>query len=242
MKILILVIYSNNQKYYTDMLEIQRRYVHKYENVEVYFVQSSFEHNEEVYIDNDMIHVRCKEDFNTILYKCLHAMNTLSNFYKKEYDFTIRTNISSLINIPKLIELLSLFQDKEYLYAGDIVGVKRFNKPIRFALGTAIILSKKLANKMIAEMHNFNHMIEDDVSFGLFVEQYIPIAFENNLKLAPFVFYTHTLCNNYNSNVNDFIHFEKNNDLNYIIYRNKTANRHNDVKIMSYICDNILSR
>jgi hypothetical protein len=95
---------------------------------------------------------------------------------------------------------------------------------------------------MIAEMHNFNHMIEDDVSFGLFVEQYIPIAFENNLKLAPFVFYTHTLCNNYNSNVNDFIHFEKNNDLNYIIYRNKTANRHNDVKIMSYICDNILSR
>ena len=240
MKILILVIYSNNQKYYTDMLEIQRRYIHKYENVEAYFVQSSFEHNEEVFIDNDIIHVRSKEDNYTILYKCLRAMGTLKNLYKKEYDFTIRTNISSLINIPKMIELLSLFQDKEYLYAGDIAGLERFNRHIRFALGTAIILSQKLANKMIAEMRKFNHTIEDDVSFGLFVEEHIPIAFDNTLKLAPVVFYTHTLCNGYNSTLNDFIDFKKNNNVDYIIYRNKTANRHNYVKIMRYICDNIL--
>ena len=240
MKILILVIYSNNQKYYTDMLEIQRRYIHKDENVEVYFVQSSFEHNEEVFIDNDMIHVRCKEDYNTILYKCICAMGYLKNFIKKEYDFTIRTNISTLINIPKMIELLSLFQDKEYLYAGDIAGIERFNIPIRFALGTAIILSQKLANKMIDEKYKFNYMIEDDVSFGLFVEQHMPIAFDNTLKLAPFVFYTSTLSNSSNSNLNDFINFRKNNNLNYIFYRNSNANRYNDVKIMSYICDAIL--
>jgi len=239
MKILILVIYSKNS-YYTQMLEIQRRYIHKYENADVYFVQSSFEHNEEVFIDNDMIHVRCKEDNNTILYKSIRAMGYLKNFLKKEYDFTIRTNISTLINIPKMIELLSLFQDKEYLYAGDLAGLAKFNRYIRFALGTAIILSNKLANKMIAERRKFNPTIPDDVSFGLFVEEHIPIAFDNTLKLAPVVFYTHTLCNGYNSNLTDFINFKNNNNVDYIIYRNKTANRYNDVKIMRYICDNIL--
>jgi hypothetical protein len=241
MKILILAIYSNNEKYYTQMLEVQRRYVHKYENVDFYFVQSSFEHNEEVFIDNDIIYVRCKESYNTMLYKSIRAMGYLTNFLKKEYDFTIRTNISTLINIPKMIEILSPFQDKEYLYAGELVAIERVNILIRFVLGTAIILSKKLANKMIHERLKFNPTLEEDVSFGLFVQQHVPSAFDNTLTLLQRVFYTHTLSNGYNSNLNDFINFKENNNLDYIIvYRNKTGNRYNDVEMMRYICDNIL--
>jgi len=237
MKILILVIYSDNCQYYKDMLKTQRRYIHKNANVDVYFVKSGFEHNEEVFMDNDMIHVRGKESHSTILYKCLRAMETLKNFYKKEYDFTIRTNISTLIDIPKLIELVSLYQSNECLYAGDIVTVERFGRPIRFALGTAIILSKKLAYNMIEQRHKFNHTIEDDVSFGLFVEENMPIAFENDLKLAPFVFYTSALCNCKNAIGDALNDFANNNNLNYIFYRNSSNNRYTDVMIMNFICD-----
>ena len=38
MKILILSIYSDNESYYKKMLEIQRKYVHNYENVDYYFL------------------------------------------------------------------------------------------------------------------------------------------------------------------------------------------------------------
>lgn len=241
MKILILVIYSNNQEYYEKMLKIQRKYVHKYENVEVFFVQSSFEHNEEVFVDNDMIYVRSNEENNTILYKTLYAMQNLTQSYKKEYDFIIRTNISTLIDIPKLLELLSLFKDIEYLYAGELCGFEICNRHIWFALGTSIILSKKLANKMIDEIYKFNHNIPDDVAFGLFVEENIPIAYNHNLSMCNLVFYTNRLSNGYNSNLIDFINFEKNNNLNSICYRNSLANRDEDVNIMNYICDKIFN-
>lgn len=240
MKLLILVIYSNNQAYYDKMLEVQRSILHNYENVDVYFIQSSFEHNENVWFENDMVYVRCNEDYNTILYKTLSTMETLKNFHNRKYDFTIRTNISTIIDVPKLIDLLNLFQDKTYLYAGDVCGVSKFNRTIRFALGTCIILSQSLANKMIDELHKFNHTIEDDVAFGLFVEDNIPEAFNHNLKLGPFVFYTHTLNNGWDSKLGDFESFANKNQLKYICYRNKTNSREEDSKIMEYICNNII--
>ena len=244
MKILILIIYSKSQDYYDKMLEIQRKYVHNYENVDVYFAQSSFEYNDPVVLVNDMFYVRGIEEYNTILYKSLSVMEALKNVYKKEYDFTIRSNISTLINIPKMIEYLSLYQEKEYIYDGIICGVNRLNRPIRFALGIAIILSKQLVNKMINEKEKFNHKLEDDVAFGLFVEENISSAYENNLLLSPFVFYTNSLENGYNTILNDVINFlNKNKDenkLKYICYRNSLANRNEDAKIMDYICNTII--
>ena len=245
MKILILVIYSKNQSY-DKMLEIHRKYVHKYNNVDVYFIQSSYEHNEPVFIENDMVYVRCLEEHNTILYKTLSTMDTLKNLWNKEYDFTIRTNISTIINIPKMTELLSLFQGKEMLYAGDLAGITEMNRHIRFALGTCIILSKHLANKMIDDIQKFTDRIADDVAIGLYVEENVPEAYDNNLNMAPFVFYTDKLVNGWNSNVNDFIDFSnktnyKTNDkLNYICYRNKTNNRNEDINIMEYIYNHII--
>lgn len=146
-----------------------------------------------------------------------------------------------------MTKLLSLFQEKEWLYAGDICGIVAMNKPVRFALGTCIILSKKLANKMVDDMHKFTDQIADDVAIGLYVEENVPEAYDNNLAMGPYVFYTHTLANGWNSNVNDFIDFlnktnNKTNDkLNYICYRNKTSDRNEDVNFMNYISNYIIN-
>ena len=95
---------------------------------------------------------------------------------------------------------------------------------------------------MINERNKFNNKIEDDVAFGLYVEEHIPIAYDNNLFLHSLVFYLNYLDNGWNSNINDFINFfnTNNNKLNYICYRNKTNNRDEDVKIMDYIYTNML--
>lgn len=243
MRILLLIIYSDNDPAYIRMRDIQRKYVNKYENVDTYFMQSSYLHNEEVYIDNDMSFVRCPEEHHTILYKTLSTLDCLTNFFKKEYDFVIRSNISTIINIPKLLEMLSFFVDKEYLYGGDIAGVHNLNRDIRFALGTCIIISKSLYKKMTSELNKFTDKIADDVAIGLYVQDNCPEAYDHNLSTKSYTIYTHTLANGWNSNVNDFIDFmNKNPDRKdfYICYRNKTSSRNEDANIMEYICDNIL--
>ena len=240
MKLLLLIIYSHN-KYYDKMLEYQRLYVNKHINVDAYFIQSNYEHNEPVYIDGDMIHVRGKENHNTILYKTLYSMETLKNLYKKEYDFTIRTNISTIFNIPKLINLLNEFKHIEYLYGGDICTIFKCNKNISFAVGTCIIFSKKVYDIMIEKIHLFNHNIEDDVAFGLFIQEHLPCAFNHNLKMNKYVLYNNRLPNGYNTNLNDFIDYIKNDKSNYIYYRNSTNNRFEDANIIHYICNNLIN-
>jgi hypothetical protein len=186
------------------------------------------------------MYIRGKEAHCTILNKSLKAMK----FFKennKEYDFTIRTNISTIFNIPKLIDLLNEYQDVEYLYGGDIAGVYRNNKHIRFALGTCIILSKKLSDFMIEKIDLFDHNIEDDVSYGLFVDEHIPDAFNHDLGTGKYVLYSNSLENGMNTKLDDFINFIKNNENNYIYYRNSLSDRYEDVKIMDYICNNLLT-
>jgi hypothetical protein len=190
------------------MLEVQRKYLHNYKDVDSYFIESSNIYNEEIYIENDIMYVRGEEAHCTILNKSLKAMK----FFKennKEYDFTIRTNISTIFNIPKLINLLNEYRDIEYLYGGDIAGLYRNNCPIRFALGTCIILSKKLSDFMIENIDLFNHNIEDDISYGLFVGEHIPDAFNHELKMGKHVLYSNSLENGYNTKLDDFINFIK---------------------------------
>jgi len=237
------------------MLEIQRKYVHNYENVDYYFLYSNFEHNEPVFIEKDMIFVRQEENRFTILNKSLQAIETLFNLYGKDYDFIIRTNISTLIHIPKMLELLAPYKydpvhtdlintKLEYLYAGDICGIDIDNiKDIKFALGTAIIMSKQLAKQMISQINDFDHSLPDDVAIGLFVQQYNPNAFDNDLKISSDVFYLNYLNNGWNSTTSDFIYYmtqKYNKNPPFVFYRNKTSNREEDVNIMNYICDNIL--
>ena len=239
MKILILVIYSRVDCY-DRMLEVQRKYMHNYENADVYFIQSSNKHNDDITVNNDMIYVRGNENNSTILHKSLAIMR---HFKDREYDFTIRTNISTIFNIPKLIDLLEKFKEIEYLYGGDIAGLHRFNRPIRFALGTCIILSKKLSDMMIEKINLFNHMIEDDVSFGLFVEDHIPHAFDHDLKTGKYVLYSCALKpNGYHTKLNNFISFIEKNGSDYVYYRNSLSDRYEDVKIMNYIVNNLLTK
>jgi len=243
MRLLILMIYSDNDPSYVKMREIQRKYINKYENVDSYFIQSSYLHNEEVYIENDMCYVRSPEEHYSILYKTLSSLDCLTNFFKKEYDFVIRSNISTIINIPKLINLLQPYINIKFLYGGDICGVTRFDKSIRFALGTCIVLSKFLYKKMTHELNKFTDKIEDDVAIGLYIEENIPNAFNHNFSIAPFVFYSINLKNGWNSTYKDFIeYFIENPDLfnNNICFRNKTNDRNEDIKMMDFISDKII--
>jgi hypothetical protein len=243
MNILILVIYSKTE-HYDKMLEVQRKYIHNYKNVEVYFVESCFQHNDPVFIENDMASVRINEDNTTILFKTIATMECLNRVHRRHYDFVIRTNISTIIDIPKMVCLLEKYKNIDFLYAGDLAGIYIQDNHYWFALGTCIILSQKLAIKMIDEKEKFVHSLPDDVAFGVFTTNYCPKAYDNNLKMSSFVYYISDLPSKMNATLEEFIDFanKNNNIFDFICYRNKTNNRFEDAKIMDYIYRHVIKK
>jgi len=251
MKLLILIIYSPREDY-DKMLEIQRKYIHNYGNdVEAYFIRSSYEHNEEIFLDGDMFHVRAKEDIFTILHKTLVVMNHLKYHYNKEYDFTLRTNVSTIVDVNKFMPYLNNFREVEYIYGGDFVGdtVKGFT--FGYTLGTAIIFSRKVYDSIVQNMNwAFDHSVWDDQAFGIYIAKFVPSALNHELYIKPYggpngrILYSIQTPAGENTMLQNFIEFSESSNIrgsSVIFYRNRTLNRLEDVKIMDYICNHLLS-
>lgn len=77
-----------------------------------------------------------------------------------EYDFVIRTNSSTFLNMPVLKKILSTLNPQDDVWAG-------FYAPDwHFISGSCIIFSQSTLKKLIAGKNKFNVNIEDDVLIG----------------------------------------------------------------------------
>jgi hypothetical protein len=234
MKILILLIYSENN-IYKQMMELQRKYIHKFAEVESYFIQMRENQTQELVIENDIIYVKGEEKYLNILYKTIKSIEYL--FGKKNYDFLIRTNISTFINIPKLLEYFKCMNTEEHLYTGGTFfwnlhwidpksGI--LDKSLwgtRFMGGTSITFSSKTVHHIINNTNNLKYNVVDDISFGIYIQTYLPEAIKNGEKRLSQIYYTNIekkeeLINSY---------------MNYEFYRNWHCNRNNDLIMMELL-------
>jgi len=183
MKLLILSIYSNDKKY-DEMLKIQQSYVHQYSNVIYYFICLRKQTNM-IEVEKDIIYVKGEEAFLNITYKTIEALNYALQHI--EFDYMIRTNISTIINIPALIKYCSSITKKNIYTGGNLLtlqwidtksGIK--NKKLfgtKFFQGTSIIMSKNVVSYLVKHKSKIRYDIVDDVAFGLFIDTYLPGAF-----------------------------------------------------------------
>lgn len=104
MKILLLLIFSHNI-IYDEMLEIQKLYIHNNKNIDVYFITLTESQSEEVILNNNIIYIKGKESYTNILFKTLKSLKFINNL-NSEYDFVVRSNISTIINLNNLYEYL----------------------------------------------------------------------------------------------------------------------------------------
>ena len=158
----------------------------------------------------------------------------IDNILKGKYDYIIRTNISSIININLLIDRLNLLPIK-YDYMGSIEYLYKYSNIItdnelenkNYASGTMIIMSPKFAKLLIDNKQFFSDNIYyDDFIIGVFANKY-------------------ELTYNISMNFTEFKHIINNNcfDPNIILYRNKSNDNNNrmiDVKNMSIIIDKFI--
>lgn len=162
MKILVLIIASDNQPVYVEQQMIWRSYMHlDPEHIEAYFIKANHDLATDFEIQGDIIWTKGIESFSGILNKTLLSFEAmLSRMH--EFDYVLRANLSSFYVFERLLKFLKNLPKEKY-YCG-------YSTPkAPFIFGSGIILSPDLVELMIK---NKKELIDrqkiDDVAIGLF--------------------------------------------------------------------------
>jgi len=172
-KIVHLVLYSESDDY-RKMYETTRPYYKRFPIVTLYYMYSGT--SDPPYVKDDILYLPGKESYIPgVLSKTIDALQWISERY--EFDYIIRSNISTVINIPGVIAELS----KEKIdYGGGFVGplstigigygVKEEHIGTIYTSGTFIILSKEAVDTLLKTKGDIQYDVIDDVSFGLWAK------------------------------------------------------------------------
>lgn len=225
MKILILIIYSENDnnfsEVYNKMVNIHRYYVNNFEDTTTYFIQMRELQKENIEVNDDFIYVNGKETLLNIMHKTIESMDYLFNTLDCKYDYILRTNISTIVNIPKLKEFCNELPKKNVYTGWSILNLNWLDHNsgvvdnslfgTEYASGTCIIISQDVARHILNNKKNIRHDIVDDLSFGVYMKNFLPGALENLHKCK--------LCDY--EEVNKIYTPEKEINKNSIIFRNR---------------------
>jgi len=233
MKLLNLVLFSNShpeaQEGYEEMQKTLAKYYASYPNVKTIFYKYS---NEDKFEDN-ILYIKGVESLVPgVLEKTLktfeYALNEIKEF--DDYDYIIRTNISSIINFKLLEEELRKNPIKFY-GGGHIMNLSWTGGGITdstwygtlFAPGTCLIFTKEAFRFVVKNQHLIHKEIVDDLAIAILFREHRPDitiqAFKNReqYKATP-IFYTDELGFNLTA-IKEYV--QKNN---IIVYRNRCYN------------------
>jgi hypothetical protein len=196
MKILILIIYSDNDEknaeVYRKMANIHMRYVNNFENVSSYFIQMREKQTNNIEIEDKFIYVKGNETLMNIMHKTIEAMDYLFNTLGFDYNYVIRTNISTVLNIPQLKSYCKNLPKKNIYTGSSILKLNwiDYNSGIKdnslfgteYAQGVCIVMSKDVVYNILDNKKNIKFDIIDDLSFGIYIKNFMPKALENMHK------------------------------------------------------------
>jgi hypothetical protein len=221
--ILHLVLYSDDE-YYNKMYEITSKFYKKFNNVKTiyYKFSSTIENNYELF--DDILLIKGNDTFVPgILDKTIKTFKYFENY---NFDYIVRSNISSIINF-NLINFDNInYGGGNYMTLSNLDPYSGIDDNkyygIKFFQGTFIIFSKKMFKNIMNNIHFIDMNIIDDVAFGLLIQDHF-------LNIIPTIIPNFTIVYNLN-----------NLDFNTITcYRNKSEDRNNDIKNMEFIVNSI---
>jgi hypothetical protein len=218
------------------MYTILSNYYKNFDNVKTYFYKFNNTIENDIELLDDVLNIKGTE---TMIPGILNKTIKTFKYIEKElenYDYVIRTNISSILDF----KLLSIELEKTPIiyyggtfvinlhwedHSAGIIDNKYFNT--FFASGTNIIISKKGYKLLMDNINLIDKTIIDDVAIGVLFKT-INI-YHTNILPNKFIFLP--VLNNINE-INNLIEKE------YIVYRNRNdVDRNIDVKQMKLITD-----
>ena len=233
MKLLILVIYSETKEY-QEMLKIQRSYIHKFPNVKTFFIHFRNQSNP-IEVEDDFIYVNGIDTYLNITYKTIKAFEYALKHIK--FDYVIRTNMSTVINIPQLYNFCGQLPDKNVYTSGNMLNLQWFDVKANikdkslwgtlFAWGTSIIMTNDVVHYLIHHKSKIRYDIVDDVAIGVFMSKYLPSAYYP--QTASLCYVPKNIKSNQVNNV--------------VFFRNRAyKNRYGDIKNMKIIRNALLKK
>lgn len=166
--VLVLILYSDNNPRWVYQYEKYKKFIelNKHDNIHFKFMQCG----KEVMDDEHHLYLNCTDSaIPGELLKTILAMKK----HRDQYDYVLRTNISTYISVNKLIKMIQQIDTKKDvpLYTGGI----RFDWGIS---GTSILMNRKAANILVDELFPHYESVAqnknaDDVVMGSVLKKYM---------------------------------------------------------------------
>jgi len=193
MKILLFIIFSESD-IYNQMLDIQQSYIHLHPHIDTYFVTFNETQSEDILLVNNILYIKGRETYTNILYKTIQSLNYVFKELSSEYDYVIRSNISTIIDLTNLYTFASTLP-KTGVYTGGTLETLRWSlQPyeisqdkqsernsfygLTYFQGTSIIISSDIAKNLLTLKDQIEFDIVDDVKLGLLMKEYSPDIYD----------------------------------------------------------------
>jgi len=210
MKILNLVLYSNSgeaNEGYEKMQEILDKYYKTFEvntnsldSVHTIFYKFSPDLLTDYHLDGNMLHIKGKESLVPgVLQKTLKAFEYVHK-NNMQFDYLVRSNVSTIINFENLIQELHKTPIKFY-GGGKVMDLQWTGGGItdetwfgtHFVCGTSIILTPEAVSFILESQHLIKKDIVDDLAIAILIREHktdvIPQQLDENLyKTVPCCF------------------------------------------------------
>lgn len=180
--ILLLRIYSENQDKYVKMKSIHDKYTTNRicpDNIDVFYVLSDNTINEDIKLEGNIVKVKGNEGILNILGKTIKALEFLCKY--KDYDYIVRSNISTFIHYKKLVEYIDTLPTTNVYTSGIIslikwkhksYGVLDKHKNTFSGSGTGIIMSADVLRDLLSNKEKLDYSVVDDVAIGVYMSEY----------------------------------------------------------------------
>jgi hypothetical protein len=236
-RILNLVLYSEGPDY-NEMRSLTHSYYKRFKNVDTIYYAFSENIDSDVYDDKtNILYIKGKESYLPgILDKTIKAFYHCKTICEN-YDYIIRTNISTVVNFDKLsYELqkrpidygggLSNYISKDYIdeYNGITKGNNKKFENLYYPSGTCMIFSRDLFENMMDMIDQVDYSVVDDVSIGEFVRKYFPNEYREIKGYNKYFLF-----------VEDIEDIKDEKHTNYIFFRNRNNSRKKDVEHIRYL-------
>jgi len=238
-RILNMVLFSHGDSY-DEMYNLSRQYYRSFDNVRTVYYTFSGDVNDtsKPYVESDILYLPGEETYMPgILSKTL---KTFSYFYDTQYDYYVRTNISTIVNFNLLSKALQYHKIEYgggrnfYIYQGyrdSGCGVTDdTHVGLSYAAGTCIVLSRDMFRKVVENQSRLDMNVIDDVAIGKMIKDAFNVeSFDLNVN---YKHYKETY-ESYDEMV-EYIPYT-------ICYRNRSNDRKTDVINMRAIVGMLMS-
>ncbi len=177
-KVLILIIANDDMPALIELQKKWKRYMRSDpKHFEVYFIRGNPDISTPFEIVGDDLFVKTEENYVPgILNKTILSIEAMLPRFK-EFDFILRTNLSSFYVFPRLLNFVKTLP-KEQCYCGMQLHLPEEWVPqfgmIPFVTGSGFFLSMDLAEMLVREkevIFELNEQLPDDVLIGYFFDR-----------------------------------------------------------------------